>query len=154
MFKQLRRSDRKMDVDGAISLLTKGDYGILSTTGADGYAYGVPLSFVFMNNTIYFHGATDGHKYENILHNDKVSFCVVGEIEPLPEKFSMKYQSVIVFGKVMEVTGDEKREALMALVQKYASSNIEKGKQYVDSDESKTKVLKLDIKQVSGKIRI
>lgn len=74
MFRQLRRSDREMDMAGVIALLNKGDYGVLSTTGADGYAYGVPLSFVFMNDAIYFHGALEGHKYENIRHNNKVSF--------------------------------------------------------------------------------
>lgn len=154
MFKQLRRSDRKMDMDGVTSLLEIGTYGVLSTTSADGYAYGVPLSYVFLDGNIYFHCAIDGHKLENILHNDKVSFCVVGETEPLPEKFSMNYQSVIVFGKITEIIGDEKKGALMALVEKYASSNAEKGRQYVKSDEYKTKVLKLCIEHVSGKIRL
>lgn len=107
-----------------------------------------------MDGNIYFHSAMVGHKLENIIHHDKVSFCVVGESEPLPETFSMKYQSIIVFGKIEEVTGDEKRQAFLAQVQKYASSNAEKGRQYIDSAENKTKVLKLSIQQVSGKIRL
>lgn len=35
------------------------------------YHYGVPLSYVFMNNSIYFHCAAIGHKPENIHYNNK-----------------------------------------------------------------------------------
>lgn len=155
MLKPLRRTDREMDMSGVNSLLLSGEYGVLSSTGVNGYAYGVPLSYVFMDNSIYFHCATDGHKLENIHYNNKVSFCIVGETEPLPEKFSMKYQSVIIFGEVFEVFDEEKQKALINLVKKYAIQNIEKGKKLNESDEykSKTKVFRLEIEHVSGKIR-
>lgn len=155
MLKPLRRTDREMDMNSVNSILSLGEYGVLSSTGDNGYSYGVPLSYVFMDNSIYFHCATAGHKLENIYYNNKVSFCIVGETEPLPEKFSMKYQSVIIFGEAYEVFDEEKQKALINLVEKYAIQNIEKGKKLIESSEykSKTKVFKIDIEHVSGKIR-
>ncbi|WP_425802401.1 pyridoxamine 5'-phosphate oxidase family protein [Desulfitobacterium sp. Sab5] len=155
MLKPLRRTDREMDMNLVNSLLSSGEYGVLSSTGDNGYSYGIPLSYVFMDNSIYFHCATDGHKLENIRFNNKVSFCIVGETEPLPEKFSMKYQSVVIFGEAYEVFDEEKQKALINLVEKYAIQNIEKGKKLIESNEykSKTKVFKIDIEHVSGKIR-
>jgi len=92
-----------MDEADVIRLLEGQDYGVLSTASTDGYAYGVPLNYVYINNSIYFHCAVEGHKTDNITVNNKVSFCVVGEIEVLPDKFSTRYQSVIVFGLIEEV---------------------------------------------------
>ncbi|WP_206811672.1 pyridoxamine 5'-phosphate oxidase family protein [Paradesulfitobacterium ferrireducens] len=153
MIKSLRREDRKIDEAVATVILEQGEYGILSIASPSGNAYGVPLSYVYMNGSIYLHGASEGHKHEIIEENNGVSFCVVGEAEPLPEQFSMKYQSVIVFGNIVEVYGDEKHEALLGFVEKYASQYIEKGKKYVESSEHKAKVIKINIEHMSGKAR-
>lgn len=153
MFRELRRTERKMDEADVIRLLEGQDYGVLSTASTDGYAYGVPLNYVYINNSIYFHCAVEGHKTDNITVNNKVSFCVVGEIEVLPDKFSTRYQSVIVFGLIEEVYGDEKHQALTGLLEKYSSQYMEKGMKYIDSYEARTKVLKLNIEHISGKAR-
>ena len=81
---------------------------------------------------------------------------LVGKAEPLPDAFSMKYTSVIAFGRVFEVGDDgEKRKALVALVEKYASSReyIEKGRQYADDSLHGTTVLRLNIEHLAGKAR-
>jgi uncharacterized protein len=36
-------------------------------------------------------------------------FCVVGRTQILPDEFSTKYESVIVFGRAIEVSDDEKK---------------------------------------------
>jgi hypothetical protein len=147
----MRRQDRKMSNEKAVELLKNCQYGILSTVGVDGYAYGVPLSYVYLNNNIYFHCATVGHKLDNIKNNDKVSFCVVGEVEPVPEKFTTKYESVILFGKAAEVNGDEKYSVFMAILEKYADQYMEKGKEYIKNANDKVKVMKISIKYITGK---
>jgi len=154
MFHKLRREDRKMDDLDTIKLLEIGDFGVLSTINKNGYPYGVPLSYVYLNNNIYFHSAMEGNKISNILFNNKVSFCVVGESTILAEKFSMSYKSVIVFGKVIEVNGEEKKDALTGLIAKYSSQFIEDGKKYIEKDEHKTKVIKLNIDHICGKARV
>ena len=50
----------------------------------DDYGYGVPLSYVFQDNSIYLHCALEGKKLTYLRRHNKVSFCVVGEAEPCP----------------------------------------------------------------------
>lgn len=153
MFKEIRREERKMDQEATLQLLKSGDYGVLSMAANNDYAYGVPLSYVYINGAIYFHCATEGQKLEILGRNNKVSFCVVGQTKPLPEQFSMRYQSVIVFGKIEEVEVEEKRKSLIAFLKKYASGNMEKGMIYLEKNQDRTKVLKLTIDHLSGKNR-
>lgn len=153
MFREMRRQDRKIDDSEAIRILEEGQYGVLSTTGCNGYAYGVPLSYTYSNGSIYFHCASEGQKLDNIRHNNRVSFCVTGATELLPEKFSTKYESAVVFGKAFEVNGDEKQEALVSILKKYSPGFMEKGMKYLHSDMSKAAVIKVEIEHISGKAR-
>ncbi len=75
--KKIRRKDRKISTDEAIDLLKKCEYGVLSTVDSDGQPYGIPLSYVYKDDCIYFHCARVGYKLENIKDNPRVSFCVV-----------------------------------------------------------------------------
>ncbi|MTI58747.1 MAG: pyridoxamine 5'-phosphate oxidase family protein [Firmicutes bacterium] len=153
MFREMRRKDRELKNDEVIEILKNSDYGILSTISQNGYPYGVPISFVFFNNSIYFHGATEGHKLDNILNNSKVSFCVVGQTCILPDKFSTKYESVIVFGMAVDVLDDEKNTALLEILNKYSPNYIAKGKEYIKNASKATKVIKISIEHISGKAR-
>ena len=73
----MRRSDKALPNDALVKILQEGEYGVLSTVSADGQPYGVPLNYALQNNNLYFHCALDGHKLDNLLANEKVSFCVV-----------------------------------------------------------------------------
>jgi len=153
MFPELRRKDRKLNTEQAYDILLKGDYGTLSTISINGYPYGVPLDYVYINDAIYFHSAIVGHKLENILRNNKVTFSVVENYEHLPEKFSTRYKSVIVFGEAQEVEGEEKYQALLALIKKYAPNNLINGMKYIEKYIDQTKVLKIIIQHLTGKER-
>lgn len=152
----MRRQDRGMDQKETEEVLQKGKYGILSMNGANDYAYGVPMSYVYTGNSIYLHCALEGKKLTHIRNNNKVSFCVVGDADPLPNDFSMKYKSVIAFGKVSEVDDvREKQEALVAMIEKYASNQdyIERGRIYAANSLHITVVLRIDIDYLTGKAR-
>ena len=153
MFNEIRRKDRGIEGSEAIEVLRKCEYGTLSTVDEEGYPYGVPLSYVYANDSIYFHSALEGHKLENIKKNDKVSFSVVGQTDVLPDKFSTKYESVIIFGRAKEVFDDEKTSAFLELINKYSTDYIEKGKIYIKNASDKTKVIKISIDHISGKAR-
>jgi nitroimidazol reductase NimA-like FMN-containing flavoprotein (pyridoxamine 5'-phosphate oxidase superfamily) len=142
-----------MDNEQALNLLEKGQYGVLSTVGENGYAYGVPLNYVYREGSIYFHCALEGNKWDNLKFNNKVSFCVVGNTQPIPDKFSYRYESVIVFGRATEVYDKEKEDALVALIQKYAGEFMEKGMEYIQKDSIKTKVIKINVEYLTGKAR-
>jgi nitroimidazol reductase NimA-like FMN-containing flavoprotein (pyridoxamine 5'-phosphate oxidase superfamily) len=151
--KKVRRKNREIGAHEAIELLSNCEYGVLSTVGKDGQPYGVPLSYAYKNNCIYFHCALDGHKIENIKENSKVSFCVVGNTNVLPNKFSIQYESAIAFGVASEVQGAERNRALLWHLEKYSPEFIEEGKKYIDQNEKATKVIKIEIGHISGKAR-
>ena len=153
MFKEMRRKDRAMDKEGIDEILRKSEYGILSTVGQNGYPYGVPVSYIYFNDSIYFHCALAGHKLDNISINNKVSFCVVGQADPLPDKFSVQYKSVILFGRASEVSPDEKNQILLEILNKYSPDYTEKGKEYINNSGKVTKVIRIDIEHITGKER-
>lgn len=151
MFRKMRRLDRKMSNEEAVELFKKCEYGVLSTVSADGYAYGVPLSYVFLNNSIYFHCASSGHKLDNIKNNDRVSFCVVGNVENVPHKYTTKYESAIAFGRASEVCEQEKHLALMAIAKKYSSQFMDGAEEYIKKNGDAAKIIKISIEYISGK---
>jgi len=123
----------------------------LATTGKDNYPYAVPLNYVYHKNSIYFHCAKSGHKIDNINYNSKVSFCVVRDTKIIPEDFSTKFKSVVLFGIALELHGDEKEEGLMALVHRLSSNHVKAGEKYIRNATDKTKVFKINIEHMSGK---
>ena len=153
MIREMRRKDRKLKNDEAIEILNNNTYGVLSTVSENGYPYGVPINYIYINGSIYFHCAIEGHKLDNIKNNDKVSFCVVGQTQIIPDKFSTKYESVIVFGRAIEVSDDEKNMALLETLNKYSPDYIEQGKEYIQKASKATKVIKINIEHISGKAR-
>ena len=128
-------------------------YGVLSLVDSAGEAYGVPLSYAYADGAIHVHSAVEGHKLEGLRTGAVVSFCVVGEAEPIPEKFSMRYQSAIARCEVRELTGAEKLASLEHLVAKYAGHLRQEGTAYIAELESSTRVFALRVMQVSGKRR-
>ena len=153
MQREMRKAERKLSFEEAQRILYEGEYGILSLQGEDGYAYGVPLSYVYKDDKIYFHCASEGKKLDCLAQNDRVSFCVVGKTEVLPEKFSTKYESAIVFGCASRVTGAEKDEALSALVEKYSPDFIAPGRDYIAKAKERTVVVRIEVEKISGKAR-
>jgi len=153
MPRPMRRDDRALTEAQAAEILRRGEYGVLSTVSADGQPYGVPVSFAYEEGALYFHCAVEGHKLDNLASNPRVSFCVVGATEVLPDKFATRYESAIVFGAARELFGDEKQAGLTRLLKKYSADHMEKGQKYIRSDIGKTRVFTLEIESLSGKAR-
>ena len=150
---ELRRKDRAITQEEAITLLNKSEYGTLSTVSENGEPYGIPLSYCIIDNSIYFHCAVEGKKLEHFKQNKSVSFCVIGNTEILPDKFSTKYESVIASGKIEEVFNDEKQIGLEGLLHKYSPNFLDEGIIYVKRATEKTKVFKINITSLTGKSR-
>jgi uncharacterized protein len=153
MPRPIRRAERAMPEAEAREILIKGQYGVLSTASAEGQPYGVPISYCYLNEAIYFHCAVEGHKLDNLATNNRVSFCVVGSTELLPDKFSTRYESSVAFGRTVELQGDEKRAALEAILKKYSPNFLESGMKYIESDIHKTRVFKIQVESLTGKSR-
>lgn len=150
---RLIEGTRELSKEEIMKILKEGEYGIISTIGQDGYPYGFPMSYIVQNNYIYFHCALEGHKMENIKYNNKVSFCVVGNTKLIPEDLDTGYESIVLFGKVEEVSGEEKLKALIEIVNKYCKGFELKGKFEAERDQDITAVLKISIESIAGKSR-
>ena len=151
----VRRQDRLLDETRALQLLTQGEYGFLALAGDEAQGgYGVPVSYVYDNGVIWFHCAPEGEKLRRINACPKASFCVVGNTEVQPGKFTTLYESVMAFGEI-RIIGDEdlKRYALLLLLRKYSSDYLDLGTKYLEKSLHRTAILRMDIVRVSGKAK-
>ncbi|SDH16271.1 pyridoxamine 5'-phosphate oxidase family protein [Propionivibrio dicarboxylicus] len=148
-----RRSDRAVAAEDAAAVLAEGLYGVLSTVGPDGLPYGVPLSYIVRDNAIYFHCATVGRKLEHLDARPEVSFCVVGKVRTLPRQFATEYESAIAAGRASRVEGEEKRQALVGILEKYSPEFMPEGEKYLAAKFDAVTVVRIDIDTLSGKAR-
>ncbi|MDR1782085.1 MAG: pyridoxamine 5'-phosphate oxidase family protein [Bacilli bacterium] len=151
------KENRKLSEEKSIEILNNASHGILSTIDEDNQPYGVPLSYVLINKTIYFHCANNGHKLHNINYNNKVSFTVVSNDYPVIDDendYTTRYASVIVFGKAYIVLDkEEKIKSLKALTNKYFENMSffdDNVKRFIDA----TTIVAIDIDKISGKSNI
>lgn len=147
----MRRKDRLIPEAEAFTILKEGEYGILSTVSPNNEPYGVPLNYCLIADCIFFHCALEGSKIDNISNNPKVSFCVVGKTEILPDKFSTRFESCIVEGLAHESFAEEKQMALEGIVSKYSENFAAEGLKAIEKQIAMTRVFKIAIDSISGK---
>lgn len=120
----LRRADKEIrDRTEVEAVLREAAVGRLGTC-SDGRPYVVPLSFVYRDGKIYFHGAAEGKKMADIALNPRVCF-EVDEAELMPAEdpcsFNFRFRSVIADGTARVIEDPAERlAALRLLVEKYA----------------------------------
>lgn len=153
MYREMRRKDRQLPAEIAWDILQKCPWGVLSTAGADGQPYGVPVNYVLLDGAIYIHCAGEGHKLDNIRANSKVSFTAVSMAQTLSAEFSTAYESAVAFGTARKVDGDEKFRALMAFIEKFSPAHSEAGAAYVQRAGAATHMIRIDIEHITAKSR-
>lgn len=149
----MRRKERQIPHDDAYKIAEKGEVGVLATAGSDGLPYAVPLSYVLMEDRLYFHCSNTGRKLHYLANQPQVCFVVVGHNEPVYlSDFTTLYESVIIEGQAALITNpEEKRTALMALCQKYLPQFIEKAPAYIQRSLSATTVVCISVQRLVGK---
>lgn len=153
MFREMRRKKQQLTQEETMVILREGTSGVLSLTGDEGYPYGVPLSYVYDGDKLYFHCAKEGHKIDAIRKNPKASFCVIAQDEIVPEKYTTCYTSVIAFGSVRILENEgEKRRAIEELALKYAPEDSEENRQnYIEKNWEPLCMLEMTVEHLSGK---
>ena len=152
---KVRRQDRLLEEKRAIELLQNSDYGVLSVTGSDGLPYAIPLNFVWnKESAVYVHCAETGKKIDALKKNPYVSFCIVGRVNLLPDKFTTEYESVIMQGKAeLDIRDEEKTAAIELLLNKLSSAYITIGRKYAAKSFHRTRIIRIDFTQWSGKCK-
>lgn len=151
-FKEMRRKRQQLPEEEAETILLSATSGVLSLLDSDGYPYGVPLSYVYADNKLYFHSAVSGHKIDAMRYSAKASFTVISKDEVHPESFTTYFRSVICFGHVRIVNGkDEKLRALRLLGQRYNPGNVQALDDEIKKDGNRVAVIEFDIERITGK---
>ncbi len=120
MFREMRRRKQQLSEDCSIEILKKGSSGVLALLGDEDYPYAVPMSYVYDDGKIYFHGAKEGHRFDTVCRNEKASFCVIEQDIVVPERYLTHYRSVIAFGRIFIIEEETaKRRAIELLADKY-----------------------------------
>lgn len=152
MFREIRRRDRALSENEARKILARAEHGVLATIGADGWPYAVPLNHVLAGDVLYMHCAVEGHKLENIVNEERVSYCAVASASVLPAKLSTLYESAVVFGRAALVAdAAEKRRALELLGQRFCADFPSEVEEAVRKNGARTAVIRVEIERITGK---
>lgn len=153
MFREMRRKKQMLSERECIEILEKGTAGVLALSGDDDYPYAVPISYVYYNSKLFFHGAKSGHKIDAIKRCGKVSFCVIDQDHIVPEEYTTYFRSVIVFGEI-HIMEDEKemKDAIRRLAVKYHPNDMEANRNTaIDREWKPLCMIELSIEHLSGK---
>lgn len=122
MFRPMRRARQQLNDDDCVRILIEEKRGVLALSGDDGYPYAVPMNYVYADGSIYFHSAVEGHRIDAIRRCNKASFCVIDRGEKPADDWAYYFNSVIAFGRLHIVEGEEKDRGLRLLGMKYFPS--------------------------------
>ncbi|MGY0372254.1 pyridoxamine 5'-phosphate oxidase family protein [Clostridium sp. JNZ J1-5] len=143
--------------DKCMTLLSKAVYGRLATSGEDAQPYITPINFVIYNDKVYFHTGFKGRKLDNLSKNPKVCLEVSasGKIYATPHarNFTMRFWSILVFGKATIVKDKElKLTVLNLLMEKHA-----KGYKYEPlsiDDMEIVNIVEISMDEITGKVSV
>lgn len=153
MFRKMRRIGQMLPEDECIEILTNEPRGVLALLGDYDYPYALPMSHVYVDGKIYFHGAMTGHKNDAVKKHDKASYCVMdGGVRNPEDDWSYIFRSVIVFGRIRTLSDDdEKVEKLTHLGDKFFPTHEETVSE-IEKLLHRTEVFEITIEHITGKI--
>lgn len=151
--REMRRKDRALTEEESLEILTKGEYCVIAVNDPDGQPYALPLSYVWQDGRVLFHCAQQGRKIDAFKADDRAALTVVRGVEAVYDQgFSTYYQSVMAFGRIVEITDDAaKRAALKALAEKYLPDDLPKADDEINRMLGRTAVYEMQIDHFSGK---
>ncbi len=116
--------------------------------------YIIPLCFGYRNGRLYFHTADRGLKIDILKKNPRICFEFDIDAEVIDGgekacKFSMRYRSVIGFGRAFFIEDlPTKIEALDAIMEIYSEGEFE----YPEKSVEKTTFIGIEIESMTGKM--
>ncbi len=148
----MRRKDKEISDEAEIKAVIKKANVCRLGMVSGNKPYIVPLCFGYSGGVLYFHGSLKGRKIDLILENPNVCF----EFDLLTEtvksenacEWSMRYQSVIGFGKAFFIEDAEaKRNAISIIMGQYSDRSFE----FPENMLKATAVIKVEIESLTGK---
>ena len=122
-----------------------------------GQPYVIPTGFGRRDRTLYIHGLSVNHMLNHLEEGIPMCFTVsiVDGLVYARSGFnhSINYRSVVVLGKAVEVTGEEKLEGLKTIMQHLVPDRWDEVRPPSPTEMKATSVLKIEITEASAKIR-
>ena len=149
--RQMRKASRQKDAAWALEVFDKAPYMTVSMTRPDGTPYGVPLSLVRKDETVfYFHCAFDGEKVDCLKCNPIVSLSAVSKCTPKYEEeknnFTEYFHSAIALGKAEFVDDrDEKILALRLLCQRFLPKYMDHFDEAIARSLDRTEIVRITL---------
>ena len=148
----MKRKEKEIAEETAIEAIIQKSLVCRLALSDGNFPYIVPLCFGYRDKVLYFHGSLKGKKIDIIRKNQNIcfEFDINTEIVKAEDAchWSMKYQSVIGFGKAVLLEGlDEKRKALNIIMSQYSDRTF----QFNDATLKGTVVIKVEIESMTGK---
>lgn len=153
----MRRSDRAQDRNFTLELIDRCTHGVMALSTGEAVPYCLPLSFVRIEDDLYFHCARQGRKIDLMRRFPQVCVTFVGEDRPAfvpPAEYTTYFQSAIVTGTAGEVTDlEEKTGALRALCRKVTPNDMGSFDAAIEKSLAVTGVWKVHMEEISGKAK-
>ena len=151
----MRRKDREMSKEFALSVMEKCEWTTVSFVTPDGAPYSVPVSAALDGNALYFHTAKEGRKIDCIAGSPAVHVVCVGDVERAEDKFTTGYECAMADGVCSEVTDEaEKVHALRLIAEKYTPMHMPAFDKEVAASLERTGVYRIDLSGVTGKAKV
>jgi uncharacterized protein len=160
MKKVFEITDKKLITE----MLNTAEYGVLALCGEKPYA--VPVNFVYLDGSVYFHGSPKGKKMSILEENNRVSFNVTTDATIIPSYFSSTeniacpastfFKSIIIDGET-EIISNRKELArvFLALMEKLQPEG--KYKSFESSEYNKQfaalSVVKINTHRISARFK-
>ena len=152
MFREMRRFRQQLSHEESEEILRRAASGVLALLGDEDYPYAVPLSHVYADGKLYFHGARSGHKLDAARAHPKASFCVVDQDQVVAEEYTTYFRSVIIFGRARIIDDvAEKHKIAELLVEKYSPNQGEDIHKMFEKRIAWMGAFEIDIDHISGK---
>jgi nitroimidazol reductase NimA-like FMN-containing flavoprotein (pyridoxamine 5'-phosphate oxidase superfamily) len=126
----MRRSDITRETE-MLQIIRRCQWCHLAMVDAEGLPYLIPMNFGISEGVIFMHGACQGKKIKILSQNPSVCInfstdqLIRFQNEDVACSWSMKYRSVLVYGKAEFITGtDEKIAALGIIMAQYSEKSF------------------------------
>jgi len=154
----MRRHDRAITDREEIDAILLRETVCRVAFAVDGEPYIVPLSYGYspQRGSLYFHTAREGRKIDCIRANPRVCFEVEGPavVKPATDQacsWGLRFESVIGYGTLVELTSDSNRAEALRVFMLHQSGQTDVDWSYAANILANTRVWKLDIEEVAGK---
>lgn len=152
MFRKMRRHKQELTKEECIEILINEPRGVLALLGDENYPYALPMSHVYADGKIYFHGAKEGHKIDAVKKEPKASYCVMNRGVKKADEWWYTFKSVIVFGKIRILTDRQDKIDKLTLIGNKFFPSPEDTENEINRLLENTAVFEITIEHMSGKL--